>query len=106
MSAGEFAYHPSVAAPGLRAVTHAADAAQRSHELRQPQIRALADTRPWGGDAIGKAFEENYRQLMPAALEVWTLLCDGLTQFSIGLRRAQEEALAANEQAMEQLPPG
>jgi hypothetical protein len=102
----EFAFNPSVAAPGLRAITQAADAAQRSHDTHQPEIRALEGTRPWGDDSIGKAFEENYAQLMPAVLEVWTLLCTELTQFSIGLHRAQEEALAANDAAKDQLAPG
>jgi hypothetical protein len=43
---------------------------------------------------------------MPAVLEVWTLLCTELTQFSTGLHRAQEEALAANDAAKDQLAPG
>jgi len=103
---GEFAFYPSVAAPGLRAITDAAETAQRSHDLHQPSISALDGMKPWGNDSIGKAFEENYAQLMPAALEVWTLICDELIQFSLGLRRAQEEALAANEAAQQQLPPG
>jgi hypothetical protein len=101
----EFAFYPSVAASGLEAMTQAAAAAQRSHDLHQPTIRALEGTRPWGSDSIGKAFEENYAQLMPAALDVWTLLCTELTEFSMGLRRAQEQALAANEAAREELPP-
>ncbi len=96
---GVFSLDIAVAAPGIGAVRYAAEGALASHETHAPPLQGLDGAKPWGQDAIGKAFEENYRDILSQTLVTWSKIVWDLADFSENLLRAQEEAWAANQAA-------
>jgi hypothetical protein len=96
---GLFSLDIGVAAPGIGAVTYGASQALASHEGHLPVIQGLASTKPWGQDAIGRAFEENYQQIVPVTVANWSRISHGLADFAADLVHAQDQARAANQAA-------
>ena len=94
-----FSLDVAVAAPGIGAFTYGANHALASHDAHVSTIRGLGLAKPWGHDAIGAAFEKDYLDVVPNALETWQQLGHGLVEFAESLQRAQDLAWAANEDA-------
>ena len=99
MAEGVFSLDIAVAAPGIGAVTYAAESALATYEAHVPMVRGLGGVKPWGQDAIGQAFEENYQQIAPVTLDTWARISRELAEFAVNLRLAQDEAWAANQAA-------
>jgi hypothetical protein len=96
---GVFSLDIAVAAPGIGAVDYAAEGALASHEAHAPTLQGLDGAKPWGQDAIGKAFEESYQQILPQTLVTWSKIVWDLADFAANLKLAQDEAWAANQAA-------
>jgi hypothetical protein len=99
MGEATFSLDIAVAAPGIGALDYAAEAVVASYQAHSPTLQGLDGAKPWGQDAIGKAFQENYDKILPPTLVTWSEIVWDLNDFSLNLRRAQEEAWAANESA-------
>jgi hypothetical protein len=96
---GSFSLDIGVAAPGIGAVTYGAGHAVASREAHLPMVQAIAGGKPWGHDAIGRAFEKNYQEIVPVTLDNWSKIIGDLADFAANLKQAQDEAWAANQAA-------
>jgi hypothetical protein len=95
--------NPVVARQGAACL---ADAGRTLTNRRGDQGGQLHDegaARPWGGDALGQAFQTNYDQIVPAVLEAWAKLGPALDEYAAGVTEAIDATVAAEDAARQRL---
>jgi hypothetical protein len=58
---------------------------------------------PWGGDALGHAFQANYDQIVPAVLDAWAKLGSYLGEYSDGVAAAVDATVTAEDAARQRM---
>ncbi|BCJ53286.1 hypothetical protein Asp14428_47610 [Actinoplanes sp. NBRC 14428] len=96
---GELWLDPGRAAAGGRDLT---DAGRHLTELRNgagAEVAARSDTRPWGSDDAGQAFERNYRPIEQQVLQAWEKLGGYVEGLGDAVVQAVREATRTDDAA-------
>jgi hypothetical protein len=103
VNSGEYRVDPVTARQGGAYLTEAARAVSEIERHYAELLRAAGESKPWGVDDLGAAFQKNYDQIVPLLLDVWPKIAHNLEQFAIGVGYAVEAAEMADEAAKKRM---
>jgi hypothetical protein len=103
MTSGEVNLDPARAASAGHLLADSGSAFSGVLETAAAPIEEAANNKPWGTDALGTAFANNY--LAPAAqlLEIWKSAADRTTQLGTDIVTAADSMVATDDTASQRL---
>ncbi|MEU7903856.1 hypothetical protein [Actinoplanes sp. NPDC049118] len=99
MPEAELWLDPDRAANGGRDLASAGSHLTRLRTGPGAELAALSAARPWGADAIGQAFEKNYRPIEQQVLEAWEKLAGYVEGLGDAVVEAVREATQTDHHA-------
>jgi hypothetical protein len=94
---------PVVARRGAAALVDAGHTLTNSRNDQGGRLDDEGAARPWGGDALGQAFQTNYDQIVPAVLGAWARLGSYLEEYAAGVTAAIDATIAAEDAARQRI---